>query len=75
MAMKYVFDYFHLEFPSLLGYVNVVEYTDIMEKSELQSEKILFFFHIPDFDKKHTTGVTSQQRILTHPWHMILPLS
>ena len=28
---------------------------------------------IPNFDWGRTAGVTGQQRMLTHPWHLILP--
>uniref|UniRef100_K1QC24 Uncharacterized protein n=1 Tax=Magallana gigas TaxID=29159 RepID=K1QC24_MAGGI len=29
----------------------------------------------PDYEKEHTAGVTFQQRMLTPPRHMIIPLS
>lgn len=32
------------------------------------------FFHFPDYHKEHTAGLTGQQRMLTPPWHLILPL-
>lgn len=35
---------------------------------------VSLFVRFPDYDKEHTAGVTGQQRMLTNPWHLILPL-
>lgn len=33
----------------------------------------LRIFRFRDYDKEHNAGVTTQQRMLTPPWNLILP--
>lgn len=40
----------------------------------LITELSTHFFRFPDYDKKHTEGVTGQQRTPTPPGNLILPL-
>uniref|UniRef100_K1R6E7 Uncharacterized protein n=1 Tax=Magallana gigas TaxID=29159 RepID=K1R6E7_MAGGI len=37
-------------------------------------ELVKTFPFFPDYDKEHTVGVTGQQRMITPPTHLILPL-
>uniref|UniRef100_K1PAB0 Uncharacterized protein n=1 Tax=Magallana gigas TaxID=29159 RepID=K1PAB0_MAGGI len=35
----------------------------------------LIVYGVYDYDKEHLAGATGQQRMLTPPWHLILPQS